>query len=314
MKISLKRIGVLLCTLLLTGCAEQTPKSVFTITENVLTEESLVIEGLKEEYTILFLTDTHLIVMSEDDEECVATNASERYPMFFDAQGVSSAEQFPVWMDYAVEKQLDAVLFGGDIIDYPSEANLKYLQSNLEQLNMPYLYTLGNHDWTYLWEYMTDFGREEYLPLMKPFVGENTAIQSLDMGEFIIVSVDNSEGQINEEALEEYHAILSQGKPVIVMLHVPLLTQSVLTKAKENWSTPVVIGGGNYGGIYPNDATETFMKETTAEDSPVVAILSGHVHFYDKDFVVGEKSIVQIVGDGGFKGKGILLHISGNEE
>lgn len=310
----LKRIALLFCTVLLTGCAGQDAQNNFVVTDDALIKESLVIDGLEEEYDILFLTDTHTIVMSDEDDEQVAQNASERYPMFSNELGVSSAEQFPVWMEYAVENQLDAVLFGGDIIDYPSKANLEYLQSNLEQLNMPYLYALGNHDWTYPWEYMTDFGKEEYLPLMKPFVGENTAIQSLDMGEFIVVTVDNSAGQVNEEALEGYRSILSQEKPVIVMVHVPFLTQSVLSKAKENWSSPVVIGGGNYGGIYPNDVSETFIQETTAADSPVVAFLAGHVHFYDKDFVVGEKNIVQIVGDGGYKGKGILLHISGNEQ
>ncbi len=276
-------------------------------------EETLVIEGLKEEYDILFLTDTHMIVMSEEDAEQVATNAAERYPMFTDAAGVPSAEQFPVWMEYAVDKQVDAVLFGGDIIDYPSVANLEYLQTNLKQLNMPYLYALGNHDWTYPWEYMTDYGKTEYLPLLKPLMGENTTIQSLDMGEFIVVAVDNSAGQINAEALEEYRTVLLLDKPVIVMVHVPFLTQSVLTQAKEEWSTPVVIGGGNYGGIYPNEASTAFLQETMAEDSPVVAILAGHVHFYNKDYVEGEKNIIQIVGDGGYKGKGIMLHISGND-
>ena len=309
MKIFFKGIGVLFCTVLLTGCAGLTPQSDFTVTQESIVEETLVIEGLEKEYDILFLTDTHMIVMSEEDNEQVAANAGERYPLFVNEGGISSTDQFPAWMEYANDSEVDAVLFGGDIIDYPSSSNLEYLQTNLEQLDMPYLYTLGNHDWTYPWEYMTDKGKEEYLPLMEPFMGENTAIQTLDMGEFLVVAVDNSSGQINGQALEEYAEILSGEKPVLVLLHVPLITQSVLTKAKENWNSPVVLGAGGYGGIYPNEASETFLNMTTAADSPVVAILAGHVHFYDKDYVEGDKNIIQIVGDGGYKGKGILLHI-----
>lgn len=313
MKKTIKSIILLLCTVVLTGCAEQPILSTNVITQDEIIEETLVIEGLQEEYDILFLTDTHMIVLSEEDSEQVAANAQERYPMFHNAEGESSAEQFPAWMDYAVDHQVDAVLFGGDIIDYPSAANLEYLQTNLEQLDMPYLYALGNHDWTYPWEYMTEQGKAEYLPLMEPFMGEDTSIQSLDMGEFIVVAVDNSSNQVNAQALEEYRQILAQEKPVIVMVHVPFLTQSVLTKAKDAWSSPVVIGGGNYGGIYPDATSTAFIQETTAKNSPVVAMLAGHVHFYDKDYVEGEKNIIQIVGDAGFKGKGILLHISGED-
>ncbi|MBQ7775924.1 MAG: metallophosphoesterase [Lachnospiraceae bacterium] len=305
---------MILCAATLSGCTNQPVSNSNPIVQDNLIEEYLVIEGLDEEYNILFLTDTHMVVPSEEDSEQVAANAQQRLPMFQNAEGVSSAEQFPSWMDYAVDNQVDAVLFGGDIIDYPSHANLEYLQTQLEQLDMPYLYTPGNHDWTYPWEYMTDKGKTEYLPLLEPMMQGNTVIQSLDMGEFVVVAVDNSSNQVNDEALETYQEILSQDKPVIVMVHVPFLTQSVLTKAKEQWSSPVVIGGGNYGGIYPNEASRIFVQETTSTESPVEAVLAGHVHYYDKDYMDGEKKVVQLVGDAGYKGKGMLLHISGKEE
>ncbi len=60
---------------------------------------------------------------------------------------------------------MDAVLLGGDTIDFPSKANINYLQECLSDLSVPYMYVNGNHDWTYPWEYMTDYGKSEYLPL-----------------------------------------------------------------------------------------------------------------------------------------------------
>lgn len=276
-------------------------------------EEYLVIEGLEKEYELLFITDTHVIVKSEEDDTQVAANAEVRFPVFADAAGVSAAEQFPYWMEYANEREVDAVLFGGDIIDYPSSSNIEFLNENISELEMPYLYTLGNHDWTYPWEYMTEKAKTEYIPALQPMISADGIIQVLDMGDFLVVSVDNSSGQINPEALEQYTEILEQEKPVIVMIHVPYVTDPLLSKANELWNTPVAIGAGNYGGIYPSEESTVFLEATTAEDSPVIAVLAGHVHFYDKEYIGNEKPVIQIVGNAGFVRSGIVLHITGDE-
>lgn len=313
----MKYFRIILCALLLstglTACVNSNEDEI-VITEEDVARETITIEGVTGEYDLLFLTDTHMVVSSSEDSEQITANAAERSPGFVDDNGVSSALQFPEWMAYANEQQVDGVLFGGDIIDYPSKGNLEHLQKNLDMLSQPYIYTLGNHDWTYPWEYMTQKGEEEYLPLLEPMMQGNTTIQRLDIGELTVVAVDNSSGQVNGEALEAYQQILAEGRPTIVLVHVPFMTQSVLGKAKEVWSSPVVIGAGNYGGIYENEESAAFVQMTTAADSPVVAVLAGHVHFYDKDYIEGEKKVLQLVGDAGFKRKGMRLHISGKEE
>lgn len=295
----------------LIGCVGEDVQTIDITEENVV-KETIVIGGLMQEYDLLFLTDTHMVVNTSDDTEQIAANAAERGQQFIDAEGVASSVQFSAWMEYATEQQVDAVLLGGDIIDFPSTGLLEHLQKNLNTLEMPYIYTLGNHDWTYPWEYMTEKGKAKYLPLLEPMMKGNTVIQRLDMGEFIVVAVDNSAGQVNDAALEAYAEILAEEKPTIVLVHVPFMTQSVLTKAREVWSSGVVIGGGNYGGIYPNDVSTAFVEMTTAADSPVVAVLAGHVHFYDKDYIDGEKRVLQLVGDAGYKRQGMILHISGD--
>ncbi len=277
--------------------------------EKQITEEEIVLEGISQEYELLFLTDTHMIVIDEEDSAKITANARSRISQFKNTEGVSSAHQFDEWIEYANAEEVDGVLFGGDIIDYPSRSNIAYLEKQLELLTMPYLYALGNHDWTYPWEYMTEFGEDKYLPLLEPYMKGDTFIHTHDFGDFLVVAVDNSTNQVNEEVLEEYEEVLAMGKPVILMAHVPFLTQSVLTKAKTAWKQPVVIGGGNYGGIYPDENSTRFLELTTAADSPVVAVLAGHVHYYDKDYIDGEKDVIQIVGDAGFRGSAILLHI-----
>ena len=198
--------------------------------EKHITEETVRLKGIEGEYTLLFLTDTHAIVQSQGASEQEEANEEARYPTFFNEEGVPPAEQFPEWVRYANENGVDAVLLGGDIIDTPSEANLRWLEEQLGQLDMPYLYVNGNHDWTYPWEYMTEAGKEAYLR-----------------------------------------------------------------------------------GIYPNEDSERFVSLTTAADSPVELVLAGHVHFYDRDVIEGERQVLQLVGGAGSQGNAILVHITGGE-
>lgn len=302
-------LSVLFIMLLLNACGKKEKEQADWEAhwEAHITEETLEIEGITKEYTFLYVTDTHMVVPDEADSDKVEAYADLRFDEFQNEEDVSSAQQFGMWIDYVNEQQADALLLGGDIIDFPSFANVEYLEEQLEKLKVPYLYALGNHDWTFPWEYMTEYGENTYLPMLEPYMQSDSAIHELEFEDLILVAVDNSANQIEPEAMEEYREILKKGKPVIVMLHVPLLTQSVLTKAKETWSGGVVLGGGNYGGIYPNEISTQFIEYTTAKDSPVAAVLAGHVHFYDKDML--NEKIVQIVGDAGYKGEAVRIHL-----
>lgn len=276
-----------------------------------VTEEEIRLPGVKGEYDILFITDTHSMNNNEEDSQQVQEYWKSRSEQFYNQEDTADAECLEKWVSYANARKVDAVFLGGDIIDFPSRDNLVYFETQIERLEMPYLYTLGNHDWTFPWEYMTKQGKETYLPLLEPYMSGNTALHTWENEDFLVIAVDNSSGQINDEALGTYRELLSSDKPVILLVHVPFITQSVLTKAREVWSSSVVLGGGNYGGIYPNATSEEFIKMTTSKDSPVELILAGHVHFYNKDYIEGDKEILQLVGDAGFHGGGMLLHITG---
>ena len=298
---------LILCMLFLGGCGDGT-------WEKHIVKEEIFLPELEEEYDLLFLTDSHVIVTSDKDTQQETASAEKRKGQFVNEEGVCSAEQFTDWITYADAMQPDAVLLGGDIIDSPSEGNVEFLKKELGRLKMPYLYVPGNHDWTYEWDYMTEHAEEEYLSRLNPFMNDNPGLQKLDIGEIRIIAVDNSSNQVVEGILEEYEELLQTEQRVIVMLHVPLLTQSVLKHAKEVWNSPVVLGGGNYGGIYPNETSQKFLEMTTAGKSPVELVLAGHVHFYDKDYIEGEKKVLQIVNGAGYKGWGMHLHLSGKQQ
>lgn len=298
----------LLTILLPLLCACASGQSLPEITDENLTASTITIPGISREYNLLFLTDTHIVLPDESTGE-IRDYSAERLSHFTNDGGCLSSGLFSSWMEYANQTKPDALLLGGDIIDSPSPANLEFLDASLKKLTVPYLYTIGNHDWTYPWEYMTETGTAKYLSLLAPYMENNTAIHTLETEDFILVAVDNSNNQIHPDALEEYRQILSDGKPVIVLLHVPLYTGELFAKTSGIWTNGAVLGGGVHGGIYPNDISAEFISLTTAEDSPVAAIIAGHVHLPDESTVDGEKDIPQIVGDAGYKGKGTLIRI-----
>lgn len=279
-----------------------------------VTEETVIIEGLTRKYTLLFLTDVHLVVKDGTLSEQELQYADQRYSMFRDGDGTVSVDQFPKWITYANQMDLDGVLLGGDIIDAPTEASVDWLQEQLAGLKMPYLYVPGNHDWTFPWEYMTETGRQTYLPMLEGFTQGTTEINTLDFGEFVVVGVNDSTNQVSAAALPEYERLYEEGRPMLVLAHVPFLTQSALARSVEVWNSVLVLGGDGDGYLQPNEYSADFLKMLTAADSPVELVLAGHVHFYDKDVIEGEKNVLQLIGGAGYEGNAILLHITGGRK
>ena len=91
-------ICILLCVISVILYRKNKTVETITINQDSLIEERIVIDGLEGEYDLLFLTDTHMVVQSEEDEEDVAANAASRYPMFCDALGIPSTQHFPGWI------------------------------------------------------------------------------------------------------------------------------------------------------------------------------------------------------------------------
>lgn len=304
-----KRAGFLVCAaasaLCLGGCGHKEASW-----EKQITEETVYVEGLEKEYTFLFLTDSHAVIPDDGASQQEQQYAQERQVMFQNKEGVFSAEQFPEWIQYANEMKVDAVLLSGDIIDSPSDANVEWLQGQLSQLKMPYLYVPGNHDWTYPWEYMTDYGIENYLPKLAPMMQGNTAIQSMEIGELLLVGVDNSRSQVLPEVLSRYEELLALGKPVILVNHVPYVAETLLPKAWEAWGSPTVLGSGDDRAIWPDDTTLSFIELTTAEESPVKLVLAGHVHLYDDGIIDEDLQLRQIVGGAAYEGRAVLIRVT----
>lgn len=276
-------------------------------------EQTIVVPGLEGTYRYLFLSDTHIITLNGEETQQQLDNAlPRRDTLFLDAQGRKPEETFPVWMAYANEQKVDAVLLGGDIIDFPSRSNLDFLEENLGKLEMPVLYVPGNHDWTYPWEYMTEKGKNEYLTALAPFMRGTPAAQVLENEELVLLGVDDSSNQIDPAALETVRKAVQKGKPVIILQHVPFAAEKLVREAAQVWKNPVALGMGAAGGIYPNEASQEYRKLVLENAGPVKAVLAGHIHMRETDVMAENSGIVQYTAAPGYLGQGILLTVTGD--
>lgn len=275
-----------------------------------LVQENVKIPGLKKNYHFLFLTDTHIIIKEREEIGCFG-KTDNRIALFKNRQGQDSKEDFPKWMKFANNQKYDAVILGGDIIDYLTPENVEFVKKNLKQLKMPYLYTMGNHDSYIPWDNL-GFQRKDK-NLVGLFQNQNSEVQVLEYPEFKIVSVNdfgiNAFGAVSKEALKGLQEECKEKKPIILVLHVPITTK----KSKKLHDDTVARQGsamllGRNCGYKLDKNADKFLDLVEDKNTPVIAVFSGHLHFYHKDMLTDKT--VQVVSDASYKNTGMVITVS----
>ena len=158
----------------------------------------------------------------------------------------------------------DAFVLTGDICDKVSHANLAILDQQLSNAKKPWLGVCGNHDLAadipdaYL-----------YSKIKQP-------VQILDLGDLILFGVDDSSRQVTAEQTAALRNVLALGKPVIIVMHIPIMTE-------ENQD--ILINCGDYFRLnHPEATPETlaFIDCIRENEDKIAAVLTGHLHFLNE--------------------------------
>lgn len=270
-------------------------------------QESIHIDGIENEYKFVYIADLHIIVPSDRVTETDKETIDWRYSSWAkNANGHKSEEIYTHLIDNINATDVDAVLMGGDMLDFLSEANWNHLKSGLDKLEMPYLYATADHDLrTYYADYSVDEGNQLRNDMSQGL------IDVLEYDEFIILSVNESTAQLTEDAIVEIEKVVEIGKPIIVMLHVPLdstVDGGLGEKSKEVWGNRKLLWGEgcNYA---PNETTQKFVDIINAEDTSVVAVLAGHLHF--EYICMLNDNVKQYIFNPAFSGEIALFTVTG---
>jgi predicted MPP superfamily phosphohydrolase len=152
----------------------------------------------------------------------------------------AATDLFIATMKTANQNHVDYVVLTGDIMSFPSTANLEIVKAETERLTMPYLYTLGNHDWQFMFlEEWNDNTRARNYPKFHPFTNGNPAFQNVNINGINIITIDNSNYQITEEQLAFFESQLELNMPSLLFIHIPLYIPSLAVDVHHKWKAPI---------------------------------------------------------------------------
>ncbi|MCR5357397.1 MAG: metallophosphoesterase [Lachnospiraceae bacterium] len=274
-------------------------------------EATADIKGMKGRFNIFFLADSHISKCDDRDKDLI-TKAARR-SILFKKDGINSWDRFDMLIEESKNCDTDIVVMGGDIVDSAMYASIDHVRDRLSTLNVPYMYYMGNHDFEYGAEYFTPLSYSEYLPRLDDMHGKSS-YQVREYDDFIIFAADDNNSQVNREILDAFKKEITKGKPVILALHVPIEPvtgdRALIEKCNEVYGEnsakehQLIMGPD---GCVPNSITQEFIDLVLSDDSPVIMVLAGHLHFYHKD-MLNEKT-VQIITGPAYAGEALKITV-----
>lgn len=248
--------------------------------------KEIQLPGLKKTYRILHVTDVHIIMWDERDNESVITYGAHKgkklvaefgvkREKLFTVDGVSTADKFAELCDFLKTCDAsfaDVVVFTGDILDFYTESAFEFMMNNLNKLPMPYMFVLGNHDYIFANE-PTDLTFERFSKLC----GGNYRIQKFKLGELTLVGSYNGKYAYDNETLEIIDAAIKDEEHVIMFQHVPINSPSLEEYSNEIKETNISIGAKNC--VNKNSNKDAIMKLIDKDNSPVHALICGDSHY-----------------------------------
>ena len=263
-----------------TGVSKDADRTEPDMEQTALEEEpvSVHILGLEHSYRFIFVSDLHVIVENEEISPEHLENVQARRESFRTADGTYSAQLWEEMPEIFNAMDADAILLGGDMIDYASTANIGAMKEGIEKLGAPVLYVRAVHVYN---PYNCDGLDKKDMKKLHQSIDGYEGISLIEYDDLCIVGINDSTKQITKKQLKRFKEIVALGKPIILLTHVPLESKvdtSLSEESKKVWQDRALLWGE--GAYYePNKNTQAFLDMVYADDSPVKAVVCGHLHF-----------------------------------
>jgi hypothetical protein len=269
-----------------------------------INQEELIIPGLKRSYHFLVIADIHIIVSNEEVREEEKENVNARLHLFSNANGKSALEMFQAICDVADELRADGILLLGDIVDFYSLANAEAVSTATQNVETPLLTIGADHDYHPFYSNVTD----DNMKALRQSLSKNP-IDVLTYDDLIIVGVDNNTDQLTGEAWTQIQKEFTATKPVLLAAHVPFLSDNnpeLGVLSEEVWGGRKLLWGP--GCTYLPDATTNQLLDAVLdEETPVEAVLSGHLHFRNRSML--SEKVSEFVFDPAYTGVVTIIEV-----
>jgi len=285
-------------------------------------ETVIHLPGLARDLTIVHITDSHLTEADDREAEDVLAMAAERTAIFSQQEhgfGRSTVELFNEHIRTSNLWGADCTVFTGDIIDFPSRANLELIEQSFAGLQSQLLYTMGNHDWCYPHRSFDDELRVQMYDRFRRWSAHVPGCELLELNGVTLIAVDNSNYQVTPEQYNRIREQAAKG-PCLLFMHIPLYLPTLEQAVVDVWGSPIMMGAESWKddaarhswGVRQTDASTAALCQwlsNGAGSEQVLGIFCGHVHFAHTDpFREGR---FQYVTEPGFTGGCRIIRLQG---
>ncbi|MBR5679115.1 MAG: metallophosphoesterase, partial [Clostridia bacterium] len=266
-------------------------------------EKTTVKIGLERPVKLLHVTDTHIALADERDDE--------RKRALANRLGDPDKEKY-LWEQIAyAHERCDLMVHTGDLIDFVSVPNVEMARQILKDEHI--FYIAGNHDYSqYVGEAWEDsaYRMNSYMQ-MGYGLGVPMFFNARTVGGVNIVGIDNSYYRFEDWQIWRLNKEAEKGLPIVLAFHDPLFEESLYEdhmRRLPGHCTYLV--GCDEKHLLPYDEFRAVqqrpdeptlrMIEYIKSEPLIKVILTGHLHF---GFVSNlTDSLVQIVTGGGYAG------------
>ena len=268
-------------------------------------------KGVKRSYRFLHISDAHVAVASEnasDEERALAEKQAKRWSL-----GVlTSTCAFEEMLKYVRHVRPDALLIAGDAVDYQDEATADWMVGRLAALKnegIDTLYAFGNHEGASYVESIPDY--RAYYDLYSDVMGGDPSFQIMDLGDLLLVAVEDSMRDITESQLERMRSVIAEAKEreisIILLLHIPIFADELAPSVLKIWGPSFMLGSL----AEDSPTVHEFCNLIKSEESPIAAVLAGHIHYSQKGYVSPGR--MQYVSAPAFEGFVYDITVNGEE-
>lgn len=243
---------------------------------------SLAVKGLSQKTVLFHLTDAHLTLCESEPPE-IEKAAAERGAMFSHYAGQPTSEAFLGLLAAGDAFKPDMFVLTGDIIDFPTKANLAFFEYAMK--DRPYMFTPGNHDWSYLFRSETKELQAENIEKLAPFMP--SLAHSRILNGVRLFFIDTSLYQVTEDSLAKLEKELAAPEPCLLFCHIPLFIKEMHPAVAAVWQSSIVVGSppeyldfsrAKDKAIAPTETTLAFHKLVAAHPR-IAGVVAGHLHF-----------------------------------
>jgi len=234
-------------------------------------------DGVEGEYNFIFISDLHIIMDTEATADERVEEVKQRVETFRQPGGNTSAE---IWLKIA-EKidscNADAILLGGDMVDFACAENVERLKEGLRMIKTPVLYIGADHDFQ---PFFCDGVNPDEIP---SFYSEFNGMQDtpiMEFSEFCVVGFNNSTSQITASAMERFRDVVAKNKPIMLLTHVPFQPEAdeSLAELSKRVKGDRVLTWGEGCYYDPEEYTNELLNVVFDKNGPVKQVICGHLH------------------------------------